>query len=103
AAGQGPLSSDGSAARAIATPEGAAAHGWRPLARSHAAVVAGDHPVVMRTAPIPATAKALRRAGVTIGDIGAYEVNEAFAPVPLAWLTETGADPARLNPRGGAI
>jgi len=57
----------------------------------------------MLTAPIPATAKALRRAGLGIGDIGVYEVNEAFAPVPLAWLAETGADPARLNARGGAI
>ena len=57
----------------------------------------------MLTAPIPATAKALRRAGLGIDDIGVYEVNEAFAPVPLAWLAETGADPARLNPRGGAI
>ena len=66
-------------------------------------MVAADDPVVMLTAPIPATAKALRRAGLTIADVGVYEVNEAFAPVPLAWLTETGADPARLNPRGGAI
>jgi acetyl-CoA acyltransferase len=57
----------------------------------------------MLTGPIPATAKALGRAGLTINDIGAYEVNEAFAPVPLAWLAETGADPARMNPRGGAI
>jgi acetyl-CoA acyltransferase len=57
----------------------------------------------MLTAPIPATAKALRRAGLGIADIGVYEVNEAFAPIPLAWLAETGADPARLNPRGGAI
>ena len=69
----------------------------------HTAVVAADDPVIMLTAPIPATAKALRRAGLTIDDIGVYEVNEAFAPVPLAWLAETGADPARLNPRGGAI
>jgi acetyl-CoA acyltransferase len=66
-------------------------------------VVAADDPVIMLTAPIPATAKALRRAGLTLDDIGVYEVNEAFAPVPLAWLAETGADPARLNPRGGAI
>ena len=102
-AGSASQISDGSAALAITTSEWAAAHGLRPLARIHAAVVAGDDPVVMLTAPIPATAKALRRAGLTIGDIGAYEVNEAFAPVPLAWLTETGADPARLNPRGGAI
>ena len=81
----------------------AAAHGLRPLARMHTAVVAADDPVIMLTAPIPATAKALAKAGLTLSDIGVYEVNEAFAPVPLAWLAETGADPARLNPRGGAI
>ena len=57
----------------------------------------------MLTAPIPATAKLLAKTGVRIADIGVYEVNEAFAPVPLAWLLETGADPARLNPLGGAI
>ena len=66
-------------------------------------MVAADDPVIMLTAPIPATAKALRRAGLGIEEIGVYEVNEAFAPVPLAWLAETGADPERLNPRGGAI
>src|SRR2546430_2994788 len=102
-AGSASQISDGSAALAITTSEWAAAHGLRPLARIHTAVVAADDPVIMLTAPIPATAKALRRAGLTIADIGAYEVNEAFAPVPLAWLTETGADAARLNPRGGAI
>ncbi|PZM94594.1 MAG: acetyl-CoA C-acetyltransferase, partial [Actinobacteria bacterium] len=59
--------------------------------------------VLMLTAPIPATEKVLRRSGLTLDDIGVYEVNEAFASVPLAWLAETGADPARLNPRGGAI
>ena len=57
----------------------------------------------MLTAPIPATAKALHRAGLTIDDIGVFEVNEAFAPVPLAWLADTGADGSRLNPNGGAI
>jgi acetyl-CoA acyltransferase len=95
--------SDGAAALAVTSSEWARAHGLAPLARIHTAVVAGDDPVTMLTAPIPATAKALRRAGLTLADIGAYEVNEAFAPVPLAWLAETGADPARLNPRGGAI
>ena len=69
----------------------------------HTAVVAADDPVIMLTAPIPATALALRRSGLSLDDIGVYEVNEAFAPVPLAWLAETGADPARLNARGGAI
>jgi acetyl-CoA acyltransferase len=57
----------------------------------------------MLTGPIPATALALKRSGLSISDIGVFEVNEAFAPVPLAWLAETGADPARLNPNGGAI
>ncbi|MEV7228531.1 acetyl-CoA C-acyltransferase [Polymorphospora sp. NPDC051019] len=102
-AGSASQISDGAAALAVTTSEWARAHGLRPLARVHTAVVAADDPVIMLTAPIPATAKALRRAGLDITDIGVYEVNEAFAPVPLAWLAETGADPARLNPRGGAI
>jgi acetyl-CoA acyltransferase len=102
-AGSASQISDGSAAMAVTTSEWAAAHGLTPLARIHTAVVTADDPVIMLTAPIPATAKALRRAGLAIEDIGVYEVNEAFAPVPLAWLAETGADPARLNPRGGAI
>ncbi|HEU4421583.1 MAG TPA: acetyl-CoA C-acyltransferase [Pilimelia sp.] len=102
-AGSASQISDGAAALAITTSEWARQHGLAPLARIHTAVVAADDPVVMLTAPMPATAKALRRAGLGIGDIGVYEVNEAFAPVPLAWLAETGADPARLNPRGGAI
>ncbi|GAB2580982.1 acetyl-CoA acyltransferase [Paractinoplanes abujensis] len=95
--------SDGAAALAVTTSEWAAAHGLRPLARVHAAVIAADDPVIVLTAPIPATAKVLARAGLRIDDIGVYEVNEAFAPVPLAWLAETGADRARMNPRGGAI
>jgi acetyl-CoA acyltransferase len=66
-------------------------------------VVTGDDPIIMLTGPIPATAKALARSGLSVDDIGAFEVNEAFAPVPLAWLAETGADPAKLNPNGGAI
>jgi acetyl-CoA acyltransferase len=102
-AGSASQISDGAAALAVTTSEWAAAHGLRPLARVHTAVVAADDPVVMLTAPIPATAKVLRRAGLTLDDIGVYEVNEAFAPVPLAWLVETGADAARLNPLGGAI
>ena len=64
----------------------------------HATAVAADDPVIMLTAPIPATAKVLRRAGLTLDDIGVYEVNEAFAPVPLAWLAETGADPDPAQP-----
>ncbi|HET8660409.1 MAG TPA: acetyl-CoA C-acyltransferase [Micromonosporaceae bacterium] len=102
-AGSASQISDGAAALAVTTSGWAAAHGLRPLARIHTAVVTADDPVVMLTAPVPATAKALRRAGLGLADIGVYEVNEAFAPVPLAWLAETGADPARLNPRGGAI
>jgi acetyl-CoA acyltransferase len=102
-AGSASQISDGAAALAVTTSDWAAAHGLRPLARIHTAVVTADDPVIMLTAPIPATALALRRAGLRIADIGVYEVNEAFAPVPLAWLTETGASPQRLNARGGAI
>ncbi len=102
-AGSASQISDGAAALLITTSERAAGLGVRPLARIHTAVVAADDPVTMLTAPIPATAKALARARLGIADIGAYEVNEAFAPVPLAWLAETGADPARTNPLGGAI
>jgi acetyl-CoA acyltransferase len=102
-AGSASQISDGAAALAVTTSRWAAAHGLRPIARVHAAVVAADDPVMMLTAPIPATAKVLAKAGLKLGDIGVYEVNEAFAPVPLAWQAETGADPSRLNPRGGAI
>ena len=102
-AGSASQISDGAAALAVTTAQWARQHNLRPLARIHTAVVAADDPVLMLTAPIPATAKALRRAGLSLGEIGVYEVNEAFAPVPLAWLAETGADAERLNPRGGAI
>ena len=102
-AGSASQISDGAAALAVTSSDWAVEHGLRPLARIHTAVVAADDPVIMLTAPIPATAKALRRAGLGIEEIGVYEVNEAFAPVPLAWLAETEADPDRLNPRGGAI
>ncbi|AGZ46725.1 acetyl-CoA C-acyltransferase [Actinoplanes friuliensis] len=102
-AGSASQISDGAAALAVTTSRWAAAHGLTPIARIHTAVVAADDPVIMLTAPLPATAKALARSGLTLDQIGVYEVNEAFAPVPLAWLAETGADPARLNPRGGAI
>jgi acetyl-CoA acyltransferase len=102
-AGSASQISDGAAVLAITTSEWAATHGLRPIARIHTAVIAADNPVIMLTAPIPATRKALRRAGLSIADIGVFEVNEAFAPVPLAWLAETGADPDRLNARGGAI
>jgi acetyl-CoA acyltransferase len=95
--------SDGAAALLIMTSEKAAELGLTPIARIHTAVVVGDDPVIMLTAPIPATALALKRSGLKIDDIGVFEVNEAFASVPLAWLKDTGADPARLNPNGGAI
>jgi acetyl-CoA acyltransferase len=102
-AGNSSQISDGAAALLIMTSEKAAELGLTPIARIHTAVVTGDDPIIMLTGPIPATALALKRSGLTIADIGAFEVNEAFAPVPLAWLAETGADPARLNPNGGAI
>ena len=78
-------------------------HGLTPLARIHKLTVTAGDPVIMLEEPIPATRRALERAGLAIGDIDLYEVNEAFAPVPLAWLRATGADPARLNVNGGAI
>jgi acetyl-CoA acyltransferase len=102
-AGNASQISDGAAAVLIMTSERAAALGLVPLARIHTAVVTGDDPVKMLTGPIPATALALKRSGLSIDDIGAFEVNEAFASVPLAWQAATGADPARLNPVGGAI
>jgi acetyl-CoA acyltransferase len=102
-AGNSSQISDGAAALLITTSEKAAELGLTPIARVHTAVVVGDDPVIMLTGPIPATALALKRSGLSISDIGVFEVNEAFAPVPLAWLAETGADPARLNPGGGAI
>lgn len=94
---------DGASAALIVSESTANRLGLRPRARFHAFTVVGDDPVLMLTGPIPATQKVLQRAGLGIEDIDAYEVNEAFAPVPLAWAHELGADPARLNPRGGAI
>jgi acetyl-CoA acyltransferase len=102
-AGNSSQISDGSGALLITTSEKARELGLKPLARLHTFALAGDDPVIMLTAPIPATAKALKRAGLSIGDIGAFEINEAFAPVPMAWLAETGADPKALNALGGAI
>ncbi|MBQ9052858.1 acetyl-CoA C-acyltransferase [Rhodococcus sp. (in: high G+C Gram-positive bacteria)] len=94
---------DGASAVLIMSEEVAAKLGLTPRARFRAFSVAGDDPVFMLTAPIPATHKVLARSGLSIDDIDAYEVNEAFAPVPLAWAHEFGADPAKLNPWGGAI
>ena len=102
-AGNSSQISDGSAALLITTSEFAAKHGLTPLARVHTAVLAAAEPMPMLHAPIPATQKALAKSGLSISDIGAFEVNEAFAPVPLAWLKELGADDKALNPNGGAI
>jgi len=102
-AGNASQISDGAAALLMTTSEKARELGLTPIARVHTAVLAGADPVIMLTAPIPATLKALARSGLSIGDIGVFEVNEAFAPVPLAWLAELGADPKALNPNGGAI
>jgi acetyl-CoA acyltransferase len=77
--------------------------GLTPRARIHSMAVVGDDPLVMLTGPIPATHKVLVRSGLSLGDIEHVELNEAFAPVPLAWLAEFDIDPARVNPRGGAI
>ncbi len=95
--------SDGSAALLMMTSEKAAALGLTPIARIHTAVLAGVAPMPMLHAPMPATLKAFERSGLTAGDIGAYEVNEAFASVPLAWLKDIGADDKQVNPNGGAI
>jgi acetyl-CoA acyltransferase len=102
-AGNSSQISDGAAALLLCGSDTAERLGLTPLARVHTAVLAADDPNIMLTAPIPATHKALRRAGLGIEEIGAFEVSEAFASVPLAWLHETGADEARMNVSGGAI
>ena len=102
-AGNSSQISDGSAALLMTTSEKAGQLGLTPVARVHTAVLAADDPVIMLTAPIPATRKALDRSGLRLDEIGAFEVNEAFAPVPLAWLAEIGADAKALNTNGGAI
>ncbi|HUR14613.1 MAG TPA: acetyl-CoA C-acyltransferase [Mycobacteriales bacterium] len=102
-AGNSSQISDGSAALLITTSEFAASHGLTPIARIHTAVVTGAAPMPMLTAPIPATQKALAKSGLSLSDIGAFEVNEAFASVPLAWLKDIGADDKLTNPLGGAI
>ncbi|MGW0326524.1 thiolase family protein [Nocardia sp. NPDC003183] len=95
--------SDGSSAVLIMSGERAEQLGLRPLARLHSFSVAGDDPLLMLTAVIPATEKVLRRAGLDIGDIDLFEINEAFSPVVLAWAKETGVDMSRVNVHGGAI
>ncbi|QRY51252.1 thiolase family protein [Mycolicibacterium septicum] len=102
-AGNSSQISDGSAALLVMSAEKAKDLGLKPLAKVHTAVLAGADPVIMLTAPIPATQKALAKSGLSVDQIGAFEVNEAFAPVPMAWLKDIGADESRLNPNGGAI
>ena len=102
-AGNASQISDGAAAVVIASREATDRLGLQPMARVHSAAVVGVDPVLMLTGPIPATAVVLRKSGLSLSDIGTFEVNEAFASVALAWLAETGADPALVNPIGGAI
>lgn len=94
---------DGASGVLVVSERALKEHGLTPLARVHAMTVTAGDPVIMLEEPIPATQRALERAGMTIGDIDLYEVNEAFAPVPLAWLKVIGADPEKLNVNGGAI
>jgi acetyl-CoA C-acetyltransferase len=94
---------DGASGVMVVNERGLKALGGKPLARIHHMSVIGHDPVVMLEAPIPATQRALDRAGLSIDDIGLYEVNEAFAPVPIAWLKVLGAEAGRLNVNGGAI
>lgn len=94
---------DGASAALIMSEAAAAKLGLTPRARFHSFAVMGDDPTLMLTAVVPATRKALERVSLTVDDIDTFEVNEAFAPVPLVWQHELGADPERVNPRGGAI
>jgi acetyl-CoA C-acetyltransferase len=94
---------DGAGAVLLASSDYARAHGLRPRARIRMSAVAADEPLIMLTAPGPAAKKCLARAGMAIGDIDRFEINEAFASVVLRFLRDTGADPARVNPNGGAI
>ena len=102
-AGNSSQISDGSAALLFMSAEKAKSLGLKPIAKVHTAVLAGADPVIMLTAPIPATQKVLKRSGLSLEEIGVFEVNEAFAPVPMAWLQDIGADEKKLNPNGGAI
>ncbi len=102
-AGNSSQISDGCGALLFMSAEKAKSLGLKPIARVHTACLAGADPVMMLSAPIPATQKVLARSGLSIDDIGVFEVNEAFAPVPMAWLKEIGADERKLNPNGGAI
>jgi acetyl-CoA acyltransferase len=102
-AGNSSQISDGAAALLVTTSEIALELGLTPIVRYRAGAVTGADPVLMLTGPIPATEKVLNKVGVSLGEVGVFEVNEAFAPVPMAWLAETGADPRVVNPLGGAI
>jgi acetyl-CoA acyltransferase len=102
-AGNSSQITDGASAVLIMSRERASATGLRPRGRIRASAVCGDDPLLMLTGPIPATRKVLQRAGLSVGDIDLFEVNEAFASVPLAWQAELGVDEERLNTRGGAI
>ena len=102
-AGNSSQISDGAAALLVTTSEIAVELGLTPIVRYEAGTVTGADPVLMLTGPIPATEKVLKKAGVPLSEVGVFEVNEAFASVPLAWLAETGGDETRLNPLGGAI
>jgi acetyl-CoA C-acetyltransferase len=94
---------DGASGVLVVNKKALRTHGLTPLARIHNLTVTGGDPVIMLDEPIRATRRALDRSGLSIGDIDLYEVNEAFAPIPLAWLREIGADPAKLNINGGGI
>ncbi|MGB3698642.1 MAG: acetyl-CoA C-acetyltransferase [Gordonia sp. (in: high G+C Gram-positive bacteria)] len=94
---------DGASATLVVSEKALKEYGLTPRARIHHMTVRGDDPVMMLSAPIPATKWALEKTGMSIDDIDVVEINEAFAPVVLAWLKETGADPARVNPNGGGI
>jgi acetyl-CoA C-acetyltransferase len=94
---------DGAAGVMIVNEKGLKALGVKPMARIHHMTLLGHDPVIMLEAPLPATERALKKAGMKIDDIDLFEVNEAFASVPTAWLKTTGADPERLNVNGGAI
>jgi len=102
-AGNSSQISDAAAALLVTTTAKAFELDLTPIARYRAGAVTGADPVLMLTGPIPATEKVLHKAGIALDEVGVCEVNEAFAPVPLAWLTETGANLDRLNPLGGAI
>jgi acetyl-CoA C-acetyltransferase len=94
---------DGASGVMVVSERALKEHGLTPLARIHNLTLLGHDPVIMLEAPLPATLKALKKAGMSIDDIDLFEVNEAFASVPVAWLKATGADPEKLNVNGGAI